>query len=128
MVNIYFQRLKYNDTFQSNFIGDNCVNIQDYQIGDEVSILLDCNEEIAANIRNLPSNSDVIVTGDAPLYEAFIRCTVVKRSHALILEKGITMKQLTHNICLQATSGYGEDVLLWLFYGQVPTWAEVEGQ
>ena len=131
---IYFRGRKYQETIDCSFFvkdGPNISSLEQYMVGDRVSLMVDVRGQMAEaicdalDVNNLSSAVRVFRLHNTPEEQAvtlFFR--VVERRHALSYERPGNLMNLGTSIYLEAEDGYAEDVFRWIFLDKKPAWVE----
>lgn len=133
---IRFRYRKYGTLIDSSFFlvdGQAIAPLDHWHVGDEVSLLFDIEPEQAEAINRrgraypeIRAYSDSGGGHDPKRWYVHIPFLVVKRTHSASWRDTGRLQTIGTSVTLEATSGYWEDVFLWVCCGEHPEWAGEE--
>jgi hypothetical protein len=128
MASIYFQdiKTKWVDISLALRDGDNLMSLQDFQIGDELSLIWSVPVEIAEILDEIQwkNFSFDLSKNSSEEVRVFIPFRVIKRSHCAALGDR-DLKYLGLSITVEAVDYRWEDLFRWLTNGAKPSWADL---
>lgn len=134
---IYFRGRKYQQIIDCSFFvkdGPNISSLEQYMVGDRVSLMVDVgekireaiNEHLGVNKLSKAVDTSRALTGNPDKSPITLHFRVVDRRHTLNYRQVGNLSELGTSIYLEAEDGFAEDIFRWIFsdFKEKPTWVE----